>query len=69
MSRKELTQFVNDEALVDLLYTSLEEAHPIDCECAWCNAEQGREQGDGSHGICGYHREEVYQAYKSSRVA
>ena len=59
--------FVDDEALVDLLYTALEEAHPYDCECAWCNREQGREQGNGSHGICGYHREEIYAEYKAGK--
>lgn len=38
-------------------------------DCAWCNAEAGREQGEGSHGICGEHAEAVYAAYAARRAA
>lgn len=40
-------------------------------ECAWCNEEQGRNQGSGSHGICTPHREKLelnYQLHKYNRV-
>jgi hypothetical protein len=36
-------------------------------DCAWCLAEQGRAAGEGSHGICPYHAEQVYQAHRASR--
>jgi hypothetical protein len=34
--------------------------------CAWCLEEQGVEAGEGSHGICTRHAEQVYQSYRSA---
>lgn len=67
MAEQGRIQFVDDEALVDLLYTALEVAHAWDCECAWCLKEAGIPPGEKSHGICEHHREEEYAKYKSRR--
>jgi hypothetical protein len=34
--------------------------------CAWCLEEQGMEAGEGSHGICTRHAEQVYQSYRAA---
>jgi hypothetical protein len=34
--------------------------------CAWCNQAQGKPQGNGSHGICSYHRDKEREKYKAS---
>jgi hypothetical protein len=36
--------------------------------CAWCNAEQGKPQGEGTHGICSTHARVEYEKYQASRV-
>jgi len=36
--------------------------------CAWCNEEQGKPQGNGSHGICIPHAQQEYEKYRASRV-
>lgn len=36
-------------------------------QCAWCLSEQGKPMGNGSHGICARHAEEMVQSYQSSR--
>lgn len=41
----------------------------IETQCAWCNEENGEEQGEGSHGICDRHAEEQYSKYQESRAA
>lgn len=64
---KEDYLIVDDEAIVELLYNSLEVAHEFDCQCAWCLKEAKRDLGNGSHGICAHHREEVYATFKASR--
>lgn len=37
--------------------------------CAWCNAEQGKSQGEGSHGICTPHEQRMLDAAHERRVA
>lgn len=39
----------------------------IATSCAWCNQEEGKPQGDGSHGICQSHADAEYEKYKESR--
>lgn len=51
------TQEQDDTMLVTYLTTS----------CAWCNEEAGIPQGDGSHGICDEHAEQVRQQAAESR--
>jgi hypothetical protein len=38
-----------------------------DADCAWCLAEQGIVSQSGSHGICAYHAQQVYQSYRGRR--
>lgn len=38
-------------------------------ECAWCNEEQGKEQGNGSHGICSPHATKIRQAQAERKAA
>jgi hypothetical protein len=38
-----------------------------DPNCAWCNEEAGRPQGEGSHTICDPHAEQVYLNYQASK--
>ena len=35
--------------------------------CAWCLCEQGIEMGEGSHGICSRHADELLLQYKERR--
>jgi hypothetical protein len=36
-------------------------------QCAWCLYERGLALGDGSHGICPHHTDQVLQQYRASR--
>ncbi len=35
--------------------------------CAWCLAEQGLAFGEGSHGICSFHAEQMLHAQRERR--
>lgn len=60
-----MAKVADDEAIIETLYTSL---HPFDCLCAWCLAEaEEQPHAEDSHGICQFHREEIYAAYQESR--
>lgn len=37
--------------------------------CAWCNAEQGKSQGEGSHGICEQHSIMIYSQLAERKLA
>ena len=37
-------------------------------ECAWCLSEQGLDFGNGSHGICARHANQVLQHYYEIRA-
>ncbi|GCE18640.1 hypothetical protein [Dictyobacter kobayashii] len=36
-------------------------------DCAWCLQEQGIEPSSGSHGVCAYHRDQLWQSYQVRR--
>ena len=38
-------------------------------KCAWCLAEQGQPQGEGTHGICTRHAEQEYLKFRAARAA
>jgi hypothetical protein len=40
--------------------SSIDETY--DTQCAWCLQEQGLPMGDGSHGICADHANEMIQS-------
>lgn len=40
-----------------------------DPECAWCNEEQGKPQGNGSHGICKSHVKQIEMQYKAIKAS
>ncbi len=44
-----------------------EEEEQTTTSCAWCNAAAGQPQGNGSHGICLFHAQQMLQAAKTRR--
>jgi hypothetical protein len=49
--------------------TSDPAADPNESDCAWCNQENGIDQGEESHGICATHAEQLYAVYQMRRAA
>jgi hypothetical protein len=47
-----------------LVWTGTDEDVP---DCAWCLSEQGRDFGNGSHGICPAHSAQFLQQYKAEK--
>lgn len=45
-----------------------EELPALTTSCAWCNQEAGIPQGEGSHGICDYHAEQVLKSARARRA-
>lgn len=40
----------------------------LDYQCAWCLSEAGEEPGEGSHGICQRHEDEMLQQSRERRA-
>jgi hypothetical protein len=40
----------------------------LDYQCAWCLAEAGQPAGEGSHGICTRHEDEILQRARERRA-
>jgi hypothetical protein len=38
-------------------------------DCAWCMDEEGKEHGEGSHGICARHATLVLARYREQKAA
>ena len=47
----------------------MEESKPPPTDCAWCLEQSGQALGEGSHGICEAHAEQIYAEHKAKKAA
>ena len=56
-----------EENLVDTYPLSRDTPELYKISCAWCLSEQGIPAGEGSHGICPRHVEQLMQQWEERR--
>lgn len=49
--------------------TQQQELVVLTTDCAWCLEEQGLPMGEGSHGVCTPHAEEVWRKHQEAKQA